>query len=126
MIGEPVLDGTDSILCSFVPLPERQLPGLFTLTTDRAPKSRIEELGFMISEEAQSQVPGTYLHHMGSHGDNLCHAAVHTVRGRFHVGYGEINPPQSRVGERTESCTIAVQTLESINSKMGETNGAVN
>lgn len=123
-LGEPVrdtaYDGDRSVLCSYSPLDE-SLQGIYTLTGDKVPLTRIEERGLLISPTVKSTVPGVYLHHMGLEGSGDCSAAVHTDRGRFIVQYVETLPTQ----QREAICALAIEKLENIYHDLGETNGDV-
>lgn len=121
-LGKPVqetrYDGALSVRCPFVAT-DPELSGFYTLTGDKVPRERIIERGLLLSEDAQSNIPGVYLHHMGSPVPDECSAAVHTNRGRFVVHYAETLTTRSR----EELCALAVANLEALFNHMGENNG---
>lgn len=119
-VRDPAYDGDRSVLCSYSPL-DQSLRGIFTVTGDRVPLSRIEERELLLSPTAESTVPNVYLHHMGLEGSGDCSAAVHTKRGRFIVQYIETLSTQ----ERDAICVLAIDTLENIYHHWGESNGDV-
>lgn len=117
-VGEPSYDRNLSARCSFFPL-DATVSGYFSLTGDRVPKTRIEERGLLLSHEAGTASPGTYLHHMGAEFPDECSAAVHTNRGRFVVQYTEVSTTQGR----DTLCEFATEKLETILNSMGDSNG---
>lgn len=123
-LGEPVRetahDGDRSVLCSFSPL-NSSVRGIYTLTGDKTPKSRIEERGMLVPHTVESTVPGLYLHHMGTGAEGDCSAAVSTIRGRFIVQYIEASATQ----DRETACVLAVEKIETIHQLWGENNGDV-
>lgn len=93
--------------------------GLFIVTGDRVPKSRVIELGYLLEPPVQSALEGVYFHHMGIDMDTACSAAIHTTRGRFVVNYGELNTDTTQLA----NCGTALEHLERIIHYLGENNG---
>lgn len=122
MFGEPRADRDLSVMCSFESRDTSSLPGLITLTGDRNPKSKLVERGYMIDDNPETSVPGSYLHHLGDDFPGACSAAAHSTRGRLIVKYGEISSARSN----EELCAIALGHLEEITTNLGENYGAVN
>lgn len=117
-VGESSYDRDLSVRCSFFPA-NQEVPGYYSLTGDRITLERIKDRGLLLSSDAGSATPDTYLHHMGADFPDECSSAVHTNRGRFVVQYTEISTDQAREG----LCRIATEELETILNLMGENNG---
>ncbi|AJE33768.1 hypothetical protein B842_09595 [Corynebacterium humireducens NBRC 106098 = DSM 45392] len=119
-VREPSYDGGLSARCSYFSSAHGGR-AFYTLTGDRVPVERIIERGFMVAPDADTQIPGVYLHHMGAGVPDECSAAVHTNRGRFVVQYTETLTTQSR----DELCVLAIDKLENLFAYLGENNGVV-
>ncbi|WIM70264.1 DUF3558 domain-containing protein [Corynebacterium suedekumii] len=115
-IGEMDYELPMSVMCSFTSTDAAQLRGLFTLTGDRNPQSKLIERGYMIDGSPASSVPGAYLHHLGDDFPGSCSAAMHTTRGRLIVKYGEISTERSS----EEICSIALHQLEALKENLGD------
>lgn len=120
-VGEPFYDGNRSAMCSFTAVDESRYPGVFSLVGDRNPRSRLEEQGLILGDMREGSVPGGYLHLMPGDIGNDCSAAVHTNRGRFVVKYTEVLSAH----DRAQFCDAVTETLDSINTHLGELNGSL-
>lgn len=93
--------------------------GLFIVTGDRVPKSRVIELGYLLEPPVQSDLNGVYFHHLGVDISTACSAVVHTTRGRLVVNYGESLTDTTQLA----NCGTALEHLEKIIHYLGENNG---
>lgn len=116
MVSEPSYLPTGSVLCSFWTQAEETGWEFVALVADEVPQERVRDLGFMLSEDVQTNVPGVYFHHMGDGTEKTCTAAVETTRGRWSVEFraGQMAP------ERKEMCALATDYLEKIYFQLGE------
>lgn len=120
MVSEPFYSPMKSVTCSFRVTPQNAKLQLVTTTGDINSKLQVRDQGFMIAEEAETEIPGVYLHHMGEGTEDSCTAAVHTTRGRWTVTYIEGRP----VPDRGILCERAVDYLETTYFQLGEENGS--
>ncbi|AGF73099.1 DUF3558 domain-containing protein [Corynebacterium halotolerans] len=120
MVSEPFYSPMKSVTCSYPAASQGARMELLTMAGDVVPKQRVRDLGFMISEDANSEVPGVYVHHMGEGTENACTAAIHTTKGRWTVAYTSGRP----IPSREDLCGEAIDYLEAIYFQLGVQNGS--
>ncbi|GAB2511365.1 hypothetical protein CATRI_09405 [Corynebacterium atrinae] len=118
MMDGPYYDRQLSAKCSFN-AEHVNSNGLFIMTGDRVPKSRVIELEYLLEPPVQSDLDGVYFHHMGIDNSTACSAVIHTTRGRLVVNYGESLTDTTQLA----NCGTALEHLERIIHYLGENNG---
>lgn len=116
MVSDPSYLPTGSVLCSFWTQAEDTGWEFVALVADEIPQEHLMDLGFILSEDVPTNVPGVYFHHMGEDTEKTCTAAVETTRGRWSVEFkaGQMAP------ERKEICALATDYLETIYFQLRE------